>query len=157
LEALTDVKSKIQNWDTILFSVFYHDIIYSALKPDNEEQSAELAGKRMQQMGLPGKMIQDCKAQILATKKHLASEDTDTNYFTDADLSILGQDWDAYSEYFENVRKEYAFYPDMVYNAGRRKMLKQLLSMDRIFKTAYFFDRYETQAKLNLFRELRSL
>ncbi|WP_198659598.1 hypothetical protein, partial [Nubsella zeaxanthinifaciens] len=47
---LTEVKKKIQNWETILFTLYYHDIIYNPLKSDNEEKSAELAEKRMKQV-----------------------------------------------------------------------------------------------------------
>jgi predicted metal-dependent HD superfamily phosphohydrolase len=39
---LTEVKKKIQNWETILFTLYYHDIIYNPLKSDNEEKSALL-------------------------------------------------------------------------------------------------------------------
>jgi len=154
---LQAVKGEIKSWETVCFSLYYHDIIYNAVKSDNEEQSAELAGKRMQQLDLPDAIIRNCKSQILATKKHLESGDSDTDYFTDADLAILGQDWETYSHYCSNVRKEYAFYPDMVYNAGRRKVLKHFLEMDKIFKTKHFQEKYETQAKLNIFKELRFL
>jgi len=157
LQELEAVKSDIKNWETVLFSLYYHDIIYNAVKSDNEEQSAELAGKRMQQLDIPEPTIRSCKAQILATKKHLESADSDTNYFTDADLSVLGLDWETYADYSTKVRKEYAFYPDMVYNAGRRKVLKHFLEMDKIFKTRHFQEKFETQAKLNIFKELRFL
>ncbi|MDI1256825.1 MAG: hypothetical protein PSV16_12070 [Flavobacterium sp.] len=157
LHEITVVKSEIKNWDAALFALYYHDIIYNAVKSDNEEQSAELAGKRLQQLGISDTIIQKCKAQILATKRHLESGDSDTDYFTDADLAVLGQDWETYSSYCANVRKEYSFYPDMVYNAGRRKVLKHFLEMDKIFKTKHFQEKFETQAKLNIFKELRFL
>lgn len=37
---LEKVKSKIKNLGTFLFAIYYHDIIYSATKSDNEHQSA---------------------------------------------------------------------------------------------------------------------
>ncbi|MBB1192845.1 hypothetical protein DNC80_04085, partial [Flavobacterium sp. SOK18b] len=43
------VKEKIENWDTVLFTLFYHDVIYNALNSDNEEKSAQLAEKRLKQ------------------------------------------------------------------------------------------------------------
>ena len=43
LTQLTEVKDQIQNWNTILFTLYYHDIVYNSLKSDNEEKSAELA------------------------------------------------------------------------------------------------------------------
>lgn len=153
LEQLTAVKSGLTDWNAILFTLFYHDVIYNALKSDNEEKSAELAEKRMQQLQVPFELIERCKEQILATKSHVKSDNPDTNYFTDADLSVLGQDWEVYSAYFNNVRKEYAVYPDLVYNPGRKKVLQHFLAMERIFKTDYFFEKYEEQARENLKKE----
>lgn len=47
---LTEIKSEIQDWDTILFTLYYHDIVYNTAKSDNEEKSAVLAKKRLQQI-----------------------------------------------------------------------------------------------------------
>jgi predicted metal-dependent HD superfamily phosphohydrolase len=157
LHQLLAVKNYIQHWDTILFTLYYHDSVYNALQSDNEEKSARLAEQRMTRMAIPAEIITDCKAQILATKKHLDNTDTDTNYFTDADLSVLGTDWGSYSTYYKNIRKEYAVYPDLVYNPGRRKVLNHFLAMERIFKTNYFYTKFEQQAKENLQKELTLL
>jgi predicted metal-dependent HD superfamily phosphohydrolase len=154
LAQLKEVQPQIENWDTILFTLYYHDIIYNSLKSDNEEKSAALAEKRMKQISIPNEIIENCKKQILATKSHLESKEMDTNYFRDADLSILGQDCEKYSVYFKNVRKEYSIYPNMVYNPGRKKVLNHFLSMNRIFKTDYFFNKFEESAKQNLRMEL---
>ena len=157
LRQLTAVKSKIQNWDTLLFSLYYHDIIYNALKSNNEEKSAELAVARMVGLNLPQTMIDRCKAQILATKLHQQSDDNDTNYFLDADLSILGQPWETYLNYSKNVRREYAIYPDLIYKPGRKKVLQHFINMERIYKTDYFFQELEATAKQNLEKELASI
>ena len=154
---LLEVKDKISNWDVLLFTLFYHDAIYNATKTNNEEQSAILAEKRMTQINAPTELIEKCKAQILATKNHNNSTDLDCNYFTDADLSILGQDQKIYETYFKNIRKEYSIYPSIIYNPGREKVLNHFLNMDRIFKTAYFYEKYEEQAKINLTFELELL
>lgn len=154
---LTDVKEKVQNWETILFTLYYHDIIYNSIKSDNEEKSAKLAEKRMKQISVSNDKITLCKKQILATKSHIKSTDSDTNYFTDADLSVLGQSWETYSLYYKNVRKEYSIYPSLIYNAGRRKVLNHFLAMDRIFKTDFFYEKFEKQAKQNLQNEIRLL
>ncbi|HPN19695.1 MAG TPA: hypothetical protein PK546_09120 [Chitinophagales bacterium] len=157
LITLTEVKSEIQNWESILFTLFYHDIIYTALKSDNEENSALLAEKRMQQLSVSNDIIERCKNQILATKSHSKSTDSDTNYFTDADLSVLGQPWEIYSLYYKNVRKEYAIYPDFIYNTGRKKVIQHFLSMNSIYKTDYFYNQFEKVAKENLMKELSYL
>lgn len=157
LNQLIEVKEEIKNWNTILFTLFYHDLVYSAVKSDNEEQSAVLAEKRMKQISVETEIIENCKKQILATKSHLKDPDMDTNFFTDADLSILGQDWETYSRYYQNVRKEYTVYPILIYNPGRKKVLKHFLRMERIFKTDYFNSKFEEQAKINLRKELDKL
>lgn len=157
LHQLMSVKSNISNWESVLFALYYHDIIYNPLKSNNEEQSALLAEKRMIKAGVPIIIIEQCKAHILATKQHLSNPQSDTNLFTDADLSILGLDWETYSSYYKNVRKEYSVYPDLIYIPGRKKVLNHFLKMDRIFKSDYFYAEFEHQAKLNLQQELQSL
>lgn len=37
---LDKVKSKVENLDTLLFAIYYHDIIYKATKINNEHRSA---------------------------------------------------------------------------------------------------------------------
>lgn len=155
-EELLPIQEKLQDWDTIQFSIFYHDIIYKASRGDNEERSALLAIERLKEIGYPNDLILKCNHQIIATKSHEFS-DSDTNYFTDADLSILGKSWETYSEYFQQIRKEYKIYPDFIYNPGRKKALHHFLKMDRIFKTEYFFEKYEIQARENLQKEVEFL
>jgi predicted metal-dependent HD superfamily phosphohydrolase len=157
LSQLLSVRNSIANWDAILFALYYHDIVYDPLKKNNEEKSAALAEKRLVDLKIPRELIDSCMRHILATKVHHASDDLDTNFFTDADLSILGADWNAYNTYRHQVRKEYSVYPDILYKPGRRKVLQHFLQMERIFKTDPFFDKYESRAKLNLEIELNEL
>jgi predicted metal-dependent HD superfamily phosphohydrolase len=157
LKELIEVRNQINDWNTVLFSLYYHDIVYNALKNTNEEQSAELAQKRMQTISIPTQAIENCYQQIIATQKHMLNENKDTNFFIDADLSILGKDWFFYEQYTQRVRKEYGIYPDFVYNPGRKKVLNHFLDMERIFKTDEFFDKYESKARQNLLREITLL
>ena len=155
LRQLEQVTDQIQDWDTILFALFYHDIIYKAAKNNNEEKSADYAKLDLQSIGFPAERISKCVQLILATKKHLESNDSDTNFFTDADLSILGQDWQVYENYFRQIRKEYSIYPDIIYKPGRKKVLEHFLAMQRIYKSDYFYEKLEANAKRNLLREKR--
>lgn len=155
-QELLPIQEKFEDWETVQFSIFYHDIIYNASRNDNEEKSAILAIERLKEIGISEDQILKCNHQILMTKSHEIS-DNDTNYFTDADLSILGKNGEAYEEYYKQIRKEYRIYPDFMYNRGRKKALQHFLQMDRIFKTDYFFEKHETQARLNLKNELEIL
>ena len=157
LIVLEDVKANIKDWETVLFAIFYHDIVYKATSKSNEEDSAGIASKRLGELGFPKDRTEKCVSLILATKAHTTGRDTDTDYFTDADLSILGQTQDTYLQYAKQVRKEFSIYPDLLYNPGRKKVLNHFLNMERIFKTQYFFDKFEKQARENLMNELKAL
>ena len=158
INALLPVQSQVEDWDTLLFAVYYHDFVYDVVQyvteNNNEDQSAEKAEEVLKKINYPAEKIERCKQHILATKKHELSQDTDTNYLTDADLSILGQSPDNYEIYYKQIRKEYFIYPDTIYHAGRQKVLRHFLGMDRLYKTETFYQQYEAMAKENIQREL---
>jgi len=151
------VKSNISDFTALSFSVFYHDIIYDATSKTNEEKSAAKAEKRLAEFHINQDKISLISAQILATKSHQRSDYEDTNYLLDADLSVLGKDFTTYLEYTQNIRKEYSIYPDFLYKPGRKKVLRHFLELESIFKTDYFKQKYEAQAKENIAEELRLL
>lgn len=152
---LVPVREQFSSWDTAVFSIVYHDVVYNVLKQNNEEKSADHAEKKLTSIAVPVIEVRKCRAMILATKGHQASDDHEVNLFTDADLSILGAPDEAYETYFKQIRKEYGIYPGLVYWPGRKKVLQHFLTMPRIFKTDYFFEKYETQSRKNLASELR--
>ena len=115
LRDLNEVKDKIEDWDTILFAFFYHDIIYKAYSNSNESESAKLAMQRLSDLGYPAPKIAKCANMILVTKHHTLSDDDDTNYLLDADLAIFGQPTEEYQKYSEQIREEYTLYADFMY------------------------------------------
>jgi len=151
---LEQVKKIIVDWDTVVFALFYHDIIYNPASTDNEEKSAEVATATLSAITFPKDQIEKCEAIILATKSHIEFADSDFNYFTDADLSILGQSWEVYLLYAHNIRKEYSAYPDLIYKSGRKKILSDFLKKDRIYKTNFFSLKFEKSARENLKQEM---
>ncbi|MGD1890374.1 MAG: hypothetical protein ACFB15_07235 [Cyclobacteriaceae bacterium] len=150
-------QNKLSDSDIVLFSIFYHDIVYDVTRKDNEKKSADLARERLSQLGVPNNKITQCDTQIIATQKHAPSNDADTNYLLDFDLAILGESPTVYQEYTRKIRKEYAIYPGFLYRRGRKKVLQHFLAMDRIFKTDIFYENYEPPARANLKAELESL
>ncbi len=151
---LEAVKANISDFTAVSFSVFYHDIIYDATSKSNEEKSAVKAEKRLSELHVNNDKISIISEQILATKSHQQSDHADTNYLLDADLSVLGKDFKTYMEYTQNIRREYSIYPDFLYKPGRKKVLKHFLELESIFKTEYFKEKYETQAKENIKAEI---
>ena len=154
---LKEVKDIISDWDTTLLAAFYHDIIYKASSNTNEADSAKLAKKRLTEIRYPVDKIEKCVAMILATKQHELSQDIDTNYLIDADLAVLGKNAEEYQKYTEQIREEYTIYPDFMYASGRKKALQHFLQMETIYKTEYFINKYEKQARQNISNEIETL
>lgn len=138
-------------------SIVIHDIVYDVTANDNEERSAEIAQRNLWLISFPDVKIDQCYKQILATKFHEKSGNHDSDLFADSDMAVFGQEWSVYSDYFQNVRKEYSKYPDEVYNQGRINVLTHFLEMESIFKTDDFILMYEKTARKNLSEELKIL
>ena len=150
---LLPCRNQFRHWGAVIFAIAYHDIIYNTLKSNNEEKSAEVAVKILTFHGCHPDQTNLCEQYILATKSHLKSEEEEINLFTDADLSVLGKDWEVYKIYSQQIRKEYSLYPDLIYNAGRKKVLEHFLGMPSIYKTDFFCSKYEKNARKNLQQE----
>lgn len=153
-QQLQPVKDQLQDWPVILCAIAYHDFIYDTKSGSNEQKSAEKAVSKMLDAGFDRDRADRCYKHVIATKGHNVSEDPDTNFFTDADLSILGSNDETYQVYTNNIRKEYRLFPDFMYKPGRRKVLQHFLHLPKIFKTDHFFTLYEEQARRNIKREL---
>src|SRR4051812_47401421 len=65
IQQLSGFKEIIADWDVVLFSIFYHDVVYNTLKQDNEEKSALLAEEKMKLLQVNPAQIEKCKAAIL--------------------------------------------------------------------------------------------
>ncbi|HZY81719.1 MAG TPA: hypothetical protein VFE50_19485 [Cyclobacteriaceae bacterium] len=157
LGQLESCRALIGHWDCIVFALVYHDFVYSVTSKDNEEKSAVESRKNLKALNVPPEKIDLVDNLILATKTHVPDTNNDVNLFTDADLSILGTTGELYKKYSQQVRKEYSIYPDILYNPGRKKVLKHFLEMPVIFKTDFFRDKFEAPARRNLENELREL
>ncbi len=154
---LAEISTQLASTDAVLLAAYYHDIIYDPLRSDNEEQSAILARDRLEQAEVPDFIIEQTIVCIMATRSHVLTESSDANYFTDADLSVLGQAAAVYKKYSSHIRQEYEQYPDGVYWPARRKILSGFLQMPRIFKTGFFYKKYESQARNNITAEMAAI
>ena len=152
---LKTVETLIDDLDSMLFSIFYHDVIYDPQRGDNEEASADLLVQHLQRTTFP--TISKSVRQITCTKTHSYVGDVDTDTFVDIDLSILGKSWKVYNEYAQNIRREYSMYPDEMYSMGRAKVLRSIIGKDWIYGTNIFREKYEQVARENMEQELRGL
>ena len=148
-------RDKLQNPNEVLFSIFYHDFVYSASKKDNELKSAEYALAILpENSNLNKQLVFDA---ICATQQHQQNAIEDINWLIDFDLKILTKDWEDYKIYFEQIRKEYHIYPDFLYKPGRAKALKHFLENEFIFQTDEFRNLYEEKARANIEKEISFL
>ena len=150
-------KQHIDDWDTILFTMFFHDIIYNTKKSNNEEKSAEFAKAFLKELDFPLDKINRCNVQITATKSHEIQEDSDSNIFNDMDLFILSEDWDTYCIYTQQIRNEYSIYPTFIYRPGRVKVLQHFLKQKQVFKSSFLDNSVELQARANILKEIAIL
>jgi predicted metal-dependent HD superfamily phosphohydrolase len=152
-----EFRHHLQDPETVAFSIFYHDFVYMVTRTDNELKSADAARDRLSSLRVPSEKVARCHRQILATKDHQMSSDSDTNYLLDFDLAILGDTAVKYRDYADKIRREYSVYPDLLYNPGRKKVLQNFLQMGRIFKTDEFHEKYDLRARANIEEELRGI
>lgn len=166
IESFEVYQNKLQNPDEVLFSIFYHDFVYSASKKDNELKSAEFAvsiftdvkpDRFLKPVGFAEFDRQLVFDAICATQQHQQNAIEDINWLIDFDLKILSKDWDDYKIYFEQIRKEYRIYPDFLYKPGRAKALKHFLENEFIFQTDAFRSLYEEKARVNIEKEIKLL
>ncbi len=150
-------KNKLGDEEIVYLVIWFHDAIYDSWKSDNEELSAEMAKEFLIKINYPIYKIDKIGQYILATKTHESNGDSDLDFFLDFDLSILGADETIYDIYAQQIRDEFSFYPNFLYNRGRRKVLNAILEKKSIYKTDEFRSLLENQARLNIQRELDSL
>lgn len=156
LQEVLPLQQHIKDWHVVVFAIAYHDFVYEPIKQNNEEKSAACAEEKLGYL-IDNLRLAKCKNIILATKRHEQSDDPDINYFTDADLSILGKPKPEYLSYTLKIRKEYKIFPDLIYKPGRKKVVRHFLEMERIYKSEYFYHKYELSARQNLTEELQAL
>ncbi|WP_395058401.1 hypothetical protein [Flavobacterium sp.] len=148
-------KSNLKFPNEVLYAIFYHDIVYKVTRKDNELRSAEFALSILpEHTTLDKQLVFD---MICTTQLHQQNEIKDTNWLIDFDLKILSKDWEDYKIYFDQIRKEYKIYPNILYKPGRKKALKHFLENDFIFQTAEFRNKYEAKARENIKSEIELL
>ena len=91
---------------TLIFTAFFHDLVYKPGSKNNEEESAQLAQYWLSILRVGQKTIRKVCDIIKATSNH-QSEDELTKKFIDMDLSVLGSNKYSYRKYCAAIRKEH--------------------------------------------------
>lgn len=117
-QRIEECSDKIKDKFTLLFTAFYHDIVYIPGSNVNEKESSMIAVEGMKELQVPIEIANDTKKLILHTKSHAhvdASVTPDMLLFLDMDLAIIGAEPDRYEQYRVSVRKEFNATPDFLF------------------------------------------
>ena len=132
--------------DAVRMAAWLHDAVYDPRAGDNEERSAALTEDP------------EVRRLVLLTKTHDPRPgDRNGALLCDADLAILAAEPTVYREYTRNVRAEYAFVPEEAFREGRGRILRDLLAMERLFRTVPERDEWTRRAHDNVRDELRTV
>lgn len=131
-------------------AIWFHDAIYDPQAKDNEVQSAELFAGMAKLAGLSEALSERVRGLILITQHKAPPQTSEEQLLVDVDLSILGADETAFAEYERQIRSEYAWVLEKDFGLRRAAVLEQFLQREQIYLTAYFFHRYEANARENL-------
>jgi predicted metal-dependent HD superfamily phosphohydrolase len=160
LDGLKKIEAKFENPAAAKLATFFHDVIYDVTRGDNEAQSA-IKMKEMLNGLIDEKTLETAAFSIEATKKHVKTENNDTNLVIDLDMAILGQPWAVYERYAAGVMEEYTAgggeEAKTKYRAGRPALfLKPTIDHGGIFITPEF-QHLEAPAISNMQREIKIL
>ncbi|MEU6880788.1 hypothetical protein [Streptomyces sp. NPDC046712] len=158
IDELTDQGGEGGELELVRLAAWFHDAVYRPDRSENEERSAALAEKALTEAGLTAHEVAEVARLVRLTITHDPSEgDINGELLCDADLAILAAEEGTYGGYTRAIREEYAFVPDDAFREGRAAVLRQLLSLPRLFHTPYGAAAWETRARRNLETELKSL
>jgi predicted metal-dependent HD superfamily phosphohydrolase len=138
-------------------ALWFHDAIYNTASQDNEAQSAQWARAELSRVGVLSEKIDRIHALIMATCHTSLPTTSDECLLVDIDLAILGVSTERFTEYEQQIRAEYSFVPEPIFNQKRQKILQGFLDRPTIYSTKYFQDKLERRARSNIKRSIFSL
>jgi predicted metal-dependent HD superfamily phosphohydrolase len=154
----TELTAHAEEPDAVALAAWFHDAVYRPDRTENEERSARLAERALPEAGVDAACTAEVARLVRLTVTHDPAEgDRNGEVLCDADLAVLAGDPAAYAAYAAAIREEYGFVPDDDFRAGRAAVLRQLLSLPRLFRTSYGHDHWESTARRNLGTELELL
>ncbi|PRH87916.1 hypothetical protein C5L14_08370 [Labrys okinawensis] len=161
LAGLQDCRPLLHDAEAVELAIWFHDAVYDAASPDNEERSADLAREVLAGQ-LEQERLEQVAALILATRRHelagLAGRpQSDMAYFLDLDLQILGAEAARFDAYEAAVRREYAHVPEAAWRTGRAAVLQRFRARRRLYFSDLFAEKLEEGARANLARSLAKL
>jgi predicted metal-dependent HD superfamily phosphohydrolase len=141
----------------IELALWFHDAIYKPRSSTNEQDSASWASDFLTLNAVSQKTVKRIYDLIMATLYTAQTNSLDEDLIVDIDLTILGSEKITYDQFEKNIRQEYRWVPTFVFRKKRKDILVHLLERDRIYKNKYFYDKFEQQARVNLYAAIAAL
>ena len=91
LQTAEEFKTKLEDFNSVLFAIWFHDVIYNPSSGNNEALSTDYAESKLLEFHVPIEMVKKVKTMILATKNHMEcnpESNSDLAYFLDFDLTV---------------------------------------------------------------------
>ncbi|CAI3120454.1 hypothetical protein MWMV7_MWMV7_01187 [Acinetobacter calcoaceticus] len=143
------IRSELNDVYAVALAIYFHDVIYDPQAKDNELKSAEHFEQYMAQ-DLIVNTVQKIKQWILATQKHIPTDELDLQFFLDIDLAILAATPERFTEYEQQIQQEYSWVDPQVYSMKRKEVLTHFYQSDPLYQTTYFQKNFELRARQNL-------
>ena len=150
LSIFDETRSLANSPEAVELAIWFHDAVYDPKRSDNEEKSAAWVKSAIAQSGLSRDFSEYVSRLILATCHNVIAQDRDTQLLMDVDLSILGREPEIFWQYENNIRKEYAWVPEDLFNQKRIAILRSFLERSHIYYLDIYRNKFEAQARQNL-------
>lgn len=160
LSEVENHKTEIENYNDLVLAIWFHDVVYNPLKKNNEHKSAVYAKKKLKKISVSEESVKHIAYMIERTAEHFKFSEKDTpetKLLLDLDLMSMGSPREIYMQNTENINKEYSIIPQKAFNKGRKAFLEKMLNVERLYRTEYFFNKYEKQARENIAYEISLL
>lgn len=138
-------------------ALWFHDAIYDPQAKDNEALSAGWALRVMRDAGVATEARERVHTLIMKTCHDALPQTPDEQVLVDIDLAILGAPAERFDEYERQVRDEYQWVPQFLFDHTRRKILQGFLDRSPLYATGPFREQFEVRARANLTRSLSAL
>ncbi len=144
-----------QDYYDVILAILWHDII---IEGDGKKSAEEKSVKSL--LHLTGEWTDNINndinrdeviGMIRATQIGVSATTEKQKLIADLDKVVLGTSFIPWwKRYEEGLRMEYPEATDKEYLDGRIKFLQKLQSLDRIYQTDWFYNQFESQAKMNI-------
>lgn len=136
------------------FALWFHDAVYQPQRFDNEQQSAIWAVTVLEQAEIAAPFIQQVYTLIMATAHQQAPQTEDEKLLIDIDLGILAAVPARFAQYQQQIRAEYEWVAEAIYQEKRNQVLTHLYNNGDIFYHADIKTALESSARINLQQNL---